>query len=128
MLGLSLLPAPTRSSAQIRNRSANAGRFKDHVSYEPPRPWTKTTRGAPAGPAIKQWIATPPTSTTFSSASSEETAFASSAARCTSSRPIIHLGRCLTKLLDQSPVPGQTPLPLVKPFTLHLHLYVPGIL
>src|SRR6266571_3814078 len=103
MTGLSLLPAPTRSSAQIRNCSAKAGRFKDHVSYEPPRPCMNTTCGALAGPAIRQWIATPPTSTTFSSASSEETVLASSAARCTSSRPIIPPGPVPATIVRSTP-------------------------
>ena len=48
-------------------------------------------------------MATPPTSTTFSSASSEETAFASSAARCTSSRPIIPPGPVPATIVRSTP-------------------------
>src|SRR5713226_6378407 len=92
MAGLALLPAPTRSSAQMRNRSAKAGRFNDQVASEPPSPCTKTTCGALTGPAIRQWVTMPATSTSFSSTSPPEAALASSAARSTSSRPIMPPG------------------------------------
>src|SRR6266705_3506694 len=103
MAGLALLPAPARSSAQMRNCAAKAGRFSDQVASEPPSPCTKTTCGALTGPAIRQWVTMPPTSTSLSSTSSVEVAFASSAARSTSSRPIMPPGPVPTRVARSTP-------------------------
>src|SRR5713226_1560486 len=103
MAGLALLPAPARSSAQMRNCAAKAGRFSDQVASEPPSPCTKITCGALTGPAIRQWVTMPPASTSLSSTSSVEAAFASSAARSTSSRPIMPPGPVPTRIARSTP-------------------------